>query len=87
MSKHGSLPVMIGKNLNKGIFAFQDKKMGGYNILIVWLDKKKDFVTGDDFEIADITGVNTVMHFCDKSSVDVMIKTLEHIRERWEGEE
>lgn len=86
MSKHGSLPVMIGKNLNKGILAFQDKKIGGYNILIVWIDKKKDFVTGDDFEIADITGVNTVLHFCDKSSVDVMIKTLEQIRERWEGE-
>ena len=86
MSKHTDLPVIIGKNLNKGMLAFQDKKMGGYNLLIVWLDKEKDFVTGDDFEIADIKAVNTVLHFCDKSSVEVMIKTLERMLEMWEGE-
>ena len=86
MSKRKDLPVIIGKNLNKGMLAFQDKKMGGYNLLIVWLDKKKDFVTGDDFEVTDIKGVDTVLHFCDKSSVDVMIKTLEQMREMWGGE-
>lgn len=68
------LPVIIGKNMKKGIFAFLDKDRQP-NVCIAWL--KKDYKSGDQFDMSDIDKIQTVLHFCDKESVKTTIKILE----------
>ena len=72
---------MLGKKLNKGILEFRNREWNGFDLYIVWL--KKEYATGDAFEVDDIKSVNAVLHFCDKNSVDVMTKMLEQIRDIW----
>jgi len=81
VSKHKELPIMLGKKLNKGILAFRNREWNGFDLYIVWL--KKEYATGDAFEVDDIKSVNAMLHFCDKNSVDVMTKMLEQIRDIW----
>ena len=77
------LPIIIGKNLRKGIMAFKDQKMGGYNVFIVWL--KRDIPTGETFELDDIDKVNAVLHFCDRDTLENTIALLKIMLEENDG--
>lgn len=79
------LPVMIGKHLQKGLIAFPNRKFGGYDLCVVWLNK--DFDTGDEFEMTDIDNINAVLHFCDLEGVEATIRVLEAVRKGWEKDE
>ena len=79
MSKSDRLPVIIGKNLRKGLMVFRND--GGYSILICWL--KKDFETGTKFELEDVDKIQTVIHFCDRESVEQTVKALNWILKNW----
>jgi hypothetical protein len=68
---------MVGKNLRKGIFAFRDMKMGGYNLCIVWL--KRDYASGEKYALEDIDKIDGCLHFCDRESVENTIKVLKWI--------
>ena len=71
------LPIVVGKNLRKGIIAYRNPKMGGYDVAILWL--KKDYKTGETIEIEDIDKVNGILHFCDRESVELTIDILKWI--------
>lgn len=76
------LPIMIGKNLKKGILAMRSKQ-GGFDMLIVWLDKKKEYESGQEYDLEDVDKVNAILHFCDRESVENTIRALEWILKQW----
>lgn len=84
MSRHKDLPVMLGKNLKKGLLAFRNKQMGGFDLYVLWL--VKNYPTGKKYNMDDIDSVNAVLHFCDKESVKQTISILKWILKRWEEE-
>lgn len=75
------LPIILGKDLKKGIMGMRDITLGGFDVAIVWLKKK--YETGSVFAIEDIDKFEQVIHFCDKESLDNTIKILEKIRKDW----
>lgn len=82
--RRNNFPVMLGHHLRKGIFVSRDTKMGGFNLLIVWLNK--DYQSGETYDIADIEAIDTHLHFCDRESVKQTIKSLEWILDHWKEE-
>lgn len=72
MSKKSDLPIIVGANLKKGLMCM--RVVNGYELLIVWL--KRDFQTGEKFELADIDKVQTIIHFTDREAVQITIDTL-----------
>ena len=80
MSKSSSqLPIIIGHKYRKGIFCIRSN-MGGYDMYIVTL--RSDYQTGEKFDMSEIEQIHTVLHFCDRSSVEETIKALEWILKR-----
>lgn len=82
MRRGTKLPIMIGKELNKGILICKDPKMGGQELAIVWL--KEGYKTGEEFDTKDIEGIDSILHFCDKESLDSTIKILNTMSQNWE---
>lgn len=76
MNKKSMPPIILGHKYKKGLLGFRSK-MGGYDIFIVSL--KKEYQTGENYELKDIDMVHTVLHFCDKSAVEETIKCLKWI--------
>lgn len=72
MSKKSDLPIIVGANLKKGLMCMRVRN--GYELLIVWL--KREFQTGEKFELADIDKVQTIIHFTDKTAVQTTIDAL-----------
>ena len=77
------LPVQIGHNLRKGMLAYRNIKNGGFTVMIVWL--KKDYSSGAEYDLEDIDKIDTVLHFCDKESMESMVKLLTKILKDWRG--
>lgn len=75
---------MVGRNLRKGLLALRNTKMGGFDLFIVWL--KKDYEHGVEYDLSDIEKVGTVLHFCDKESLETTIGTLKSILRMWGDE-
>ena len=72
--RKADLPILIGKDLKKGILAMRGKFLKGYDLWIVWL--KKHYESGEKYAIEDIDKVNAVLHFCDRESIEQTIKVL-----------
>ena len=87
MKRRKELPTMMGHDLHKGLVLSPNKKMGGYDMVIVWLDDTKDIESGDTFETEDIVDVDRVIHFCDKESVRTTIQALEMILNEMESDQ
>lgn len=80
--RRNSLPVIIGKGLQKGICAGPSQLMSdGFDLFIVWL--KRPFKSGARFTGEDIDRVNIVLHFCDKESVKRTIDVLTEVLVKW----
>lgn len=83
MSRRTDLPIMIGKNLKKGIVAERSRYFSrGIDIFIVWL--KKQFKTGETFQTEDIDKIDVQLHFCDRESVEQMVSVLTAVLADWE---
>ena len=76
-------PIQVGHKIKKGLLAVRDIHNGGFILFIVWLNKDKEYISGDHYEIDDIDKVDTAIHFCDRDSVKSTIKALEHILTQW----
>lgn len=72
MSRKSDLPIIVGANLRKGIMCMRVRD--GYDMWIVWL--KRDFQTGEHFELEDIDKFQNVIHFTDRQAVQNTIDTL-----------
>lgn len=72
MSRKSDLPIIVGSNLRKGIMCMRVR--GGYDMWIVWL--KRDFQTGERFELSDIDKVQSIIHFTDREAVQNTIDAL-----------
>lgn len=72
MSRKSDLPIIVGSNLKKGLMCM--RVGNGYELWIVWL--KKDFQTGEQFELSDIDKVQSIIHFTDKTAVQNTIDAL-----------
>lgn len=83
MSKRGDLPVMLGSGLHKGYMIVRSKNLTGFDMYIVWL--KREFQTGETFELRDIDKVDSVLHFCDKEAVRQTINGLKKMLKMWGG--
>lgn len=84
MARKTDLPIMVGKNLNKGIMCMRSPKgFGGFDMYITWLDKSKEFESGTEFDLQDIESINAVIHFCDRESVETTIKVLQKVLKMW----
>lgn len=78
MSKRkGDLPIVIAKNIRKGIMGWLDRDRRAV-ISIVWLNK--DVPHGKEFQFADIDKLDAVLWFCDRESIDQTIKVLEKLK-------
>lgn len=75
------LPIMIGHKLKKGMLAH--RKGEGFDLYVVWLNKDKEYESGQEFQIEDIRKVEAVLHFCDRESVKAMKTILEFILKQW----
>ncbi len=85
MLRRTDLPIMIGTNLHKGVVIAPDRHFGGgVNMFIVWLNKK--IKSGETFTTEDIEKTNAIIHFCDKSSIEITIKTLQKALAEWREE-
>ena len=73
------MPIIIGKHLKKGILAHRDEK--GCDMVVVWLSQ--EYESGRPFDLGDIRGVNAVMHFCDRSSLQITIDVLNRMLKNW----
>lgn len=72
MSRKADLPIIVGSNLQKGLMCMRVKD--GYDMWIVWL--KKEFQTGEYFELTDIDKLQAVIHFTDREAVQNTIDAL-----------
>ena len=80
MSKsNNQLPIIIGHKYQKGVLCTRSN-MGGYDMYIVTL--KREYQTGEKFDMSEIEQIHTVLHFCDRSAVEQTIKALNWILER-----
>ena len=84
MARRTDLPIMLGKNLKKGIMA--GPSMGhqfkaGADLYILWLNKR--IPSGQSFTDEDIEGVNAMIHFCDRESVKRTIDVLTEVLLKW----
>ena len=76
MRRSKFLPVIIGGGyFKKGIC------VGKRDLWIVWL--KREIKSGDSFTREDVDKVDTVLHFCDKQSVERTISALQTMLEKW----
>ena len=85
--KNRHYPIIIGRNFKKGIFVFKSKlfKGGGLDVGIVRL--KKDFETGDKFDIDDVETMEVDLHFCDKVDLQTTINALANALAGWEEDD
>ena len=79
MSRYGRfLPVIIGGGkFKKGLL------VGKRDLWIVWL--KHEYASGEHFSRDDVEKIDTILHFCDRPSVENMINALKIMLEHWEG--
>lgn len=76
------LPIMVGSGMRKGIMAVRgDTRRGGFDLWIVWL--RRDYASGESYELGDIENVQAVLHFCDRQSVERTKEALEWILATW----
>ena len=75
------LPIIIGQGLHKGYLITPSQKMRGMDLWIVWL--KRDVPSGEPFELEDIDKVETILRFCDRTSIDNMVKALAQMTAMW----
>lgn len=69
--------TIIGKGLNKGVFAIRGK--GGLNVCFVEL--KPGYKSGDKFKLDGVAQVLTLLHFKDTESVERLIKVLQEAKD------
>ena len=62
-------------------------KTGGYEVLIVWLNKDKEYERGQVYDMEDVSRVNAILHFCDRESVENTINILQWILKQWKETE
>lgn len=76
------MPIIIGKNMKKGIVAGPSRTFGkGADLFIVWL--KNHHESGSDFNANDVQGVNAILHFCDMESLKRTIDVLTEVLLKW----
>ncbi len=82
MARRSDLPIIIGKNMKKGIVAGPSRHFGkGADLYIVWLKNRQ--MSGSTFDADDVQGVNAVLHFCDRESVKRTIDILTEVLLKW----
>ena len=79
MAHNSNYPIIIGHKFKKGLFAF--RKDGGFNVWIVRLNKQ--YESGENFDIGDIKSIEAELRFCDRESVQAMVKVLSNILKDW----
>ena len=70
-------PVIIGTNLKKGVLAFREPNRKAVDLCVVWL--KREIDSGEPFGLEDVEKVDTVLHFCDRSSVLITMGVLQNM--------
>ena len=79
-------PIILGPGHRKGIAACKSKTIGdGVDLFILRL--KKDLQTGDKIHPENINGIEAVLHFCDKGTVQVFINVLSEVLDQWKEED
>lgn len=80
MSRNGGIiPTIIGHKYRKGVICMRSN-MGGYDLYFVTL--KREYQTGEKFDLSDIEQIHDVLHFCNRSAVEQTIGALEWILKR-----
>ena len=90
MAKNKHIPyVVLGAHdkPNKGMIAYKMPGSNMYSLMIVQLKNNGKYDFGDSYNVNDIEGVYQSMLFCNVRSVDAMIKELQMIKARMEGED
>ncbi len=63
------------------IIVYEDMLHGGYSVMMAYLCRP--YEDDEKVGVEDIRKVDTLMHFCDKGSVEKMIEVLTNIRDEW----
>ena len=90
MAKNKHIPyVVLGAHdkPNKGMIAYKMPDSNMYNLTFVELENKGEYDFCGTFDPKDIKGVYQSILFCDVRSVDAMIKELQTIKAKMEGED
>lgn len=84
MGRRTDLPIMLGKNLKKGIMAGPSQGhpfQAGADLYILWLNR--NVPSGERFTDEDIENVEAMIHFCDRESVKRTIDVLTEVLLKW----
>jgi hypothetical protein len=78
-----NLPIIIGHKYRKGIFGFRNRMFGGdgYDLAIVRL--KKQYATGQPFDLNDMDGAECILHFCDRESLQLTADVINRVLKGW----
>ena len=63
--------------MKKGVLAFREPNRKAVDLCVVWL--KRDVDSGETFGFEDVEKVDTVLHFCDRSSVLITMGVLQNV--------
>ena len=63
--------------MKKGVLAFREPNRKAVDLCVVWL--KQDVDSGEPFGLEDVEKVDTVLHFCDRSSVLITMGVLQNV--------
>jgi hypothetical protein len=61
--------------MKKGVLAFREPNRKAVDLCVVWL--KQEIDSGEPFGLEDVEKVDTVLHFCDRSSVLITMGVLQ----------
>jgi hypothetical protein len=63
--------------MKKGVLAFREPNRKAVDLCVVWL--KQEIDSGEPFGLDDVEKVDTVLHFCDRSSVLITMGVLQNV--------
>ena len=82
--RSADLPVILSHETKTGIIIFPNRKMGGRDMVIVWLNK--EVKSGESFDLDDIGKVKALLHFSDPRAMRITAEALLKACEKWEKE-
>lgn len=78
MSKN--YPIVLGHKFRKGLIAFREPE-GGCRFLLCRL--KKEYRTGDEFELEDIESVEKEIWFTDRKALELTAGVMNKVLKDW----
>lgn len=81
--KRRDYPVIIGHKYRKGIFAFRNLMFGGGGFDLAIVRLKRQYESGEPFDLADMDGAEVILHFCDREALQLTADVINRVLKNW----